>query len=458
MEDISQPENEETLDSIGITEEIGGIIQSDYFAISPLDSQLYSLYIPKKVKRALERTSRVLLRTKVHQDRNTAIELCLLFCAKITNDYIKQKLYRKEEHEELNEWVQLRAKYLRTYFGSKWGDYSIIKEFLISNGIIECNYKSKFRKYCYGYRLGSNYKGKGEELYEFKTKEAKRLIEREYERTRKELLQNPICLNLIEFLKQVQLPTEDAIKKAAKDLVRSGYKSKKGKLLSFLYNHPRKSIKDNQSKSFVEEDIKIYKYLLNTSLMYPKVGSKESGGRIKHSFCLMPSWIRNLIRVNGVPFFECDYSCLHPNIAIAIYGGKGAYLTHQKIADDLLIDVGEVKRLHLSFFNSKCWQIEDSELYEYYKKHEPIMLHYLMIEKKRSGYKHKITPRRMFAKEVEIMTDVIIKLNSEGIYVGYVYDALFCHPRHKLRVKEVMDEIVLKHGVKTEAKLKEAKN
>jgi hypothetical protein len=48
---------------------------------------------------------------------------------------------------------------------------------------------------------------------------------------------------------------------------------------------------------------------------------------------------------------------------------------------------------------------------------------------------------------------VIQKLNSEGIHVGYIYDALFCHPSHALRVKEVMDSIILEHGVKTTAKL-----
>ena len=59
----------------------------------------------------------------------------------------------------------------------------------------------------------------------------------------------------------------------------------------------------------------------------------------------------------------------------------------------------------------------------------------------------------MFKKEVEVMTDVIRILNLEGVYVGYGYDALFCDPKHANRLKEVMDSTILKHGIKTTAKL-----
>ena len=74
-------------------------------------------------------------------------------------------------------------------------------------------------------------------------------------------------------------------------------------------------------------------------------------------------------------------------------------------------------------------------------------------EKYSSEFNHKITSRRLMAKEVEIMTEVVEILNQELIYVGYVYDALICHPKDANRVKEVMDYVILKHGVKTSAKL-----
>jgi hypothetical protein len=51
------------------------------------------------------------------------------------------------------------------------------------------------------------------------------------------------------------------------------------------------------------------------------------------------------------------------------------------------------------------------------------------------------------------MTHVIQELSKEGIRVGYVYDALLCAPKDVHRIKEVMDYVVLRHGVKTSAKI-----
>ena len=55
----------------------------------------------------------------------------------------------------------------------------------------------------------------------------------------------------------------------------------------------------------------------------------------------------------------------------------------------------------------------------------------------------------MFTKEVEIMADCIRKLNTVGIYVLYVYDALLCERKHKDTVEKIMNETVLEHGVFT---------
>ena len=81
------------------------------------------------------------------------------------------------------------------------------------------------------------------------------------------------------------------------------------------------------------------------------------------------------------------------------------------------------------------------------------MMKNIINEKYENRYKHRITSRRMFKKEVEIMADVITQLNKEGIKVLYIYDALACLPNHSERVNQVLDETVLKHGVKTRAKL-----
>ena len=59
----------------------------------------------------------------------------------------------------------------------------------------------------------------------------------------------------------------------------------------------------------------------------------------------------------------------------------------------------------------------------------------------------------MFKKEVDIMTEVIQILSKENINVGYIYDALICHPNNADSIKVEIDKVCLKHGVKTIAKI-----
>lgn len=84
---------------------------------------------------------------------------------------------------------------------------------------------------------------------------------------------------------------------------------------------------------------------------------------------------------------------------------------------------------------------------------EPQMMKNLIKEKYSTSRKYKITSQKMLEREVQIMTDVIRTLASEGISVGYVYDAIICSHSHAERVKEIMDEQVLKNEVFTIAKI-----
>jgi hypothetical protein len=59
----------------------------------------------------------------------------------------------------------------------------------------------------------------------------------------------------------------------------------------------------------------------------------------------------------------------------------------------------------------------------------------------------------MFAEEVEIMTECIKQLNYKGIYVGYIYDALFCKESDAKLVAEIMNTVVLEFNVFTTAKI-----
>jgi hypothetical protein len=158
------------------------------------------------------------------------------------------------------------------------------------------------------------------------------------------------------------------------------------------------------------------------------------------------------VKINGEPMVECDYSCLHPNIAISIYGGSDGYLTHENVGNSLGLPKATIKTEHLSFFNKRVRGMKRSPLYDHYQQYEPLMLRNIVEEKQNNFYKHKITSRKLFSKEVEIMTAVVRQLNTEGIYVGYVYDALLCHPNHAGRVTEIMNAVAVDYGIMTTAK------
>jgi len=100
--------------------------------------------------------------------------------------------------------------------------------------------------------------------------------------------------------------------------------------------------------------------------------------------------------------------------------------------------------------------MKTSPLYKYYSKHEPLMLERIRKDKSAKGY--KVTSRRMFEAEVNIMTDVIVNLNAKGIQVLYVYDALVCEEKDKPVVIGAMTRIILEHGVKTSVKATEPHN
>ena len=96
--------------------------------------------------------------------------------------------------------------------------------------------------------------------------------------------------------------------------------------------------------------------------------------------------------------------------------------------------------------------MKTSPLFDYYRKLAPKMLQRIINDKKISKYKYKSTYRKLFKKEVEIMTDVITSLNKMNIYVGYIYDALFFEPKDFNVVKSIMDETIKRQGVFTSSK------
>ncbi len=451
--DNTLPKDKEVLDIPRVTTYNDDNITTDISAqLSLFVINNNRIKIPSKVEYVIRKyVSRKLLK-EIHKDVDVAIELCLLFCSQLNSTYFDIK-----NGSQPSGWKSLRAEYLRDFLSLNPLTYkkviTALEEPLKKGAILECDHVSIIGEKNHFYRLTPPYLGKGIVSYDLKTKEAKNLLNKHYYRVLGEAKKNPICENLIRFYQDITLPTMNQIKKEADRLIASGYVTKKGKKLIKLNKHGRSYYKNHKELSFVEDAIEIFEYLTDNGLLIPTVGGEASGGRVVDSLDLMPSWIRSMVKINGVANVESDYSCLHPNITITLYDGSTSYLTHGDLGSELNIDVKTVKKEHLSFFNKEVWQMKQSPLFPYYQRNEPGMLQNVIAEKYNSPFKHKITSRRLFAKEVEVMTAVIQQLNKEGIFVGYVYDALFFHPDYAKRVKEVMDTVIQQYGIKTIAKL-----
>lgn len=445
-------DNDINTDIVRVTEDYNTTISSKSSAHFPLFLHHQNkIRIPKKVRFALARhTPRQLLRD-IHPDIDVAIELCLLYVSLLSSTYFGATADNPQG------WKPLKAEYLRDFLLVDTITYRKVRlalEYPLKKGaILVCDNLSITGSKSFHHRLGDSYFKKGIETYQVKTPTAIRLLNKRFLTSYRMAITNPICQNLIELYPLLTLPSELEILERAKELVKQKYITPKGKRLVFRNKHPNSYFKNPDQLSFVEDALEVYRYLTNDGLMIPTEGSSESGGRIVDSFTLMPSWIRKMVKINGVAAADLDYSCLHPNLAVRIYGGQTEFLTHQMVADAIHMDLSMVKNEHLSFFNKKLWQMKASPLYTFYEREESVMLRRLMDEKKSSRYRHRVTSRKMFELEVQIMTEVIRKLNSEGVYVGYVYDALFCHPMDAARVKQVMDDTIRTFGVRTTAKL-----
>jgi len=415
--------------------------------------EIYTIRVPNKVFRVLDRYYKKEYLDNVHTDKQTAIELCLLFLTNLNDSY-----YRSGKNCIFAEsgWKTLYSKILRNQLMYNDRTYLDIIECLKDSEkpIIErsSNYSPE-EHYSYKYRLTETYFKKGWSNYTLTTELAKKLAKDEYVRKFKAAMDNEIARNLIAVYDTIELPTQVEIKQRAKELVKSKFITKKGKRLVFRNKHSDDYFKNIDVLSFVEDDIELWDSLfVNGEKMIPVITEENNGHRVIDSFTLAPSWIRNMCKINGKTLEECDYSALHPNIAMTIYGGNMKYITHQQVSDETGINIKDVKKEHLSFFNKELWQMGLSPLLNYYNSKDRAMVTRIMNEKNMTDKGHKITSQRMFLKETEIMTEVIKRLNSQGIYVLYIYDALMCEQEHKEKVIEVMNEVALENGVYTTAK------
>lgn len=405
-----------------------------------------TLLIPKKALYNLQRYVPKAMLEEINPDINIAIEKCLIFLSNLSSTYYTDYKWKSLNATLLHEQTKSAS---NTYI------YKRIIELLLkgtskTGPFIQVDGSYQEGQYSKKYRLTDTYLKAGLVVYIIKDQI---IIKNQNKLFYKQLIgamKNPICSNLIQMYPKIELPTSKELLAIGKNLVKEGHRTKKGKLLTIRNGHKDCYWKDAKMRSYVEDNIKLFEYLTSRGFMIPIEGDDKSGGRVVDSFTLMPAWIRDQISVNNIKLVECDYTALHPNIAITLYDGKLSYLTHQNVAERTGIDVKSIKTEHLSFFNKQWLGMFKSPLINFYREHEAKMISRIYNDKKEHGY--KVTSAKMFKVEVSIMTDVIIQLNSIGINVLYVYDALLCKEKDKTMVVETMNKIILEHGVKTKVK------
>lgn len=419
-------------------------------------NNIATIFIPKKVKTHLERFVPKQYLKNIDKDKNIAIEKCLAFVSNLSSTVYSDDRWKSLSSTLVHE--QTKKGNDNTFIYTH-----IIKALSYKTNTTDSVIMVKKNEYgyetyqegvaCKEYSLTDTYFNGDLVEYIIKDKEIIQKRNKFFYSQLKKATDNTIGNNLINLYSKIELPSRNDILLEAKKLIIKKHKNKKGRMLTFLNKHPKSYYKDSTARSFVEENIKLFDYLTKRGFMIPIIGNEKSGGRVVDSFTLMPSWIRKLVKIDGKPIAEVDYKALHPNIAMSLYGGSKKYLTHTMVAEESNLNIDDVKIEHLSYFNERVQGMRRSALYSFYNESEASMNEAIIREKQTSLKGHRITSMRMFAKEVEIMTECIKQLNSKGIYLGYVYDALFCKESDAIIVAEIMNKVVLEFNVFTVAKI-----
>lgn len=411
-----------------------------------------TINIPQNIKRHIERKIPKRCLDKIDKNKKYAVEKCLLFCSNLTSTIFFDDKWKSLSSEILNEQFKKGKdntfKYTHVVDALKYKSDTTDPIIQIKkNKLGNDTYQEGIT--CKSYSFTDTFYNN--KLVKYTITNPEIITKRNnfiYGQIAK-ATDNIIATNLLKLYPRIELPTDHELKVEANRLIKENHKTKKGKILTKLNNHSKDYFKDASQRSFVEENIKAFKFYTDISYMIPSIGDYKSGGRVFDSFSLMPSWIRKSVKIDNEPIVEVDFKALHPNIAMSIYGGSKKFLTHQQVAEESGIAIKRVKIQHLSFFNETLMGMKWSPLYKYYQKTEPLLLKNIEYEKKSSEYNYRITSMRMFAKEVEIMTECIRRLNEIGIYVGYIYDALFCKENEREIVKKIMNEVAVELGVYT---------
>ena len=401
----------------------------------PLFIKSNYITVPAELKRYLERNKRLL--KHIDSDSTVAIEKCLLVASNLTND------------NKNDEWKRLCSEILQIQVKKSNDNTYVVKQVidvLISSGLVEIKkdingYDDYTEGKCREFRLTT----KILKYYQLTTNQVIFNRKQAILFHLRNIAENSIVKNLLRLYPSLTFPTLEELNKKAKRLVKEKYTNRKGQFLKFRNKHPDSYFKDIENIVFVEDHLLMYERYVINHLRLPTIGDDKSGGRVVDSLVLIPKWIREEILIDGERVVECDYQCLHPNIAFSIYGGDCKFLTHQIVADYLGIDLKIVKQGHLKFFNQRAEYMKKNPVFKYYEDNHPSLL-VKFAEEKMMKKNHKITSKKLFDKEVQLMSCVIKKINRAKIYGIYIYDALYVKESDSKKVVDIMNEVALTMG------------
>lgn len=409
-----------------------------------------TIRIPSKLESAVQYIDDQTLEL-IHSDRSVAREVILYFCSFINS-------FNNEHELGKPLYSKCLAKLLSPIAYKRVVDACLQGTPQKGPIVQRANYQAGSHSYLYSFT--SCYSKCPRVKYTFKTAILKRIYLRNNLKRIELLKDNPIIKNLLAVYPHVGMPSKMTLK--ACGIAKSkdpNYRTKTGKKLIYRNGNPRsryESRPDFESLSFLDDHLTIFDYITNPHWLIPSLQINGGGNRVTDTFTLMPSWMREYLTIHGESIAECDFKAFHPNIIMSLYGGKKTFLTHSAVADKIggVSDLPKFKKSHLAFFNcpENIMVNAHGDLWDYYRREEPTMMDNLLSDKDNSD--HKITSKKLFEKEVEIMSAVIQKLNDQGIFVLYVYDALLCQERHVETVVKTMNETTIEHGVFTCAEFK----
>ena len=331
---------------------------------------------------------------------------------------------------------------------TKTSPYIKILNLLIKYNVIQKgkNY-STTSKTSNEYKLNQVFFNKGIVGYKLKTDVAKRLSNKDRVSNLNRCISTVLGRNALSNLERIEMPSVEDVKIHLQNKVKEGYINKKGKRLISEGKNPAR-YKDRKDIVILENYLRDYKYL-KEHFNIPIVTGDNAGQRVITKWNLMPSIIRELVKVDGELLTECDYGSLHPNIANRVYRGDNKVnINHDTVSEFLNITRKESKILHLSFLNLRVDDMKRSPLYNYYKANHLDLL--IKVEDDKLRHKtHKITSEKMFTVETQMMSLAVSRLQDEGITVIYIFDCVACKESDKEIVTNIMNQVAEEFKVLT---------